>query len=196
MNCQLNTTQRSTVLPKTGTTLVELIVTLTIASSLFLMATAWIHQSLFLSSKLREVERHHHESMRLSRQFRDDVYFADSAELQDDFGIKLINDDREVRYFIRDSRVTRRVQRQPAKQTRKLPTIQESDSDEEPSSAQETYRFRDGSGIAISIDETDPAAAWVMIAVLRSVPQPESGLTRPTDLFVRSQVGRFRKDQP
>lgn len=162
-----------------GTTLVELIVTLTIASSIFLMATAWIHQSMFLSSKMRELGRHHQELMRLSRQFRDDVHFAAAAEMNDEGEVSLYSDDQRIQYSVQGSRVTRHERR----------------SDDDSLVAQETYRMRDGAEVSLAIDPIfNPPQ--ITLLVERSSKQQGTAFTRPLDLSVRSKIGRLRKDEP
>jgi len=156
-----------------GTSLVEVIVTMTIASSLLLMATAWIHQSFSLSSKMRENGRHHDQLMRLSRQFRDDVHQADSVESTSETTLALVSGELRIEYAIDGADVTR---------------IERGLDDNLPPS-RERFRFRDGSRLSW----TRPEDSWVTLLMKRPVTQPDSGLPRPSDLHVRARVGRLRK---
>ena len=49
---------RSLAYVRRGTSLIETIVTISVASTLLLLATAWIHQSFFISSKMRDGRLH------------------------------------------------------------------------------------------------------------------------------------------
>ena len=84
-----------------GSSIVELMVVLSVSSTLMMVSTSWIHQSLRLGSTSRIQQEHHHSLMRLARQFRDDVYLASTVALVDDKDIRVTLDDgRTVQYSI------------------------------------------------------------------------------------------------
>ncbi|TWT95031.1 hypothetical protein [Neorhodopirellula pilleata] len=154
-----------------GTSLVETIIMMTIASSLFLMATVWIHQSFTLSSKMRENSRHHDQLMRLSRQFRDDVHRTTSVESKSDTELILVSDDLRIEYGIDGSDVTRL---EPGVEGDSLPS-------------RERFRFKDGSEWNWSVDDR----SWITLSVKRPMAQPDLGFPRPSDLDVRARLGRL-----
>lgn len=160
---------------KKGTSLVELIVTLSVASTLFLMATAWIHQSFFLASKTRDHQRHHESLMRLSRQLRDDVHDAIDAKLPDPTSLVLNLNPGTVRYQWTDGTIQR---------TKRV------DLDAETAS-HETYRLNANAGVSFQIESED------LVAVAVTRPQ-RTGLhdeSAPLDLSVQARIGRLGTTQ-
>ena len=64
-----------------GSNLIEMIVVITLSSTVMIIAVGWIHQSMKLGSIIRERQRHHQSLMRLSRQLRDDVRSGESMSM-------------------------------------------------------------------------------------------------------------------
>lgn len=168
---------------RSGSSLIEVIVLLSVSSTLLLIAVGWIHQSMRLATVLRDHERHHQSLMRLSRQFRDDANAArtitgDGAEV--DFAM----DDVSVRYEI-ESNVVRRSQMSKTSET--IFGI-------------ETYQLRDRA--VVTLDLTDSPQRVSLFVHRRPLmePRPAVGrandemLSSPRDLMIHAAVGRWNQD--
>lgn len=65
-----------------GYTLIELMVVISVSSTLMVLAIGWIHQSMKLGSVMRDRQHHHQSLLRLSRQLRDDVHQGESLAVE------------------------------------------------------------------------------------------------------------------
>lgn len=173
-----------------GSSLIEIIVVLSVSSSIVVLAIGWIHQSMRFATVIRNHDRHHQSLTRLSRDFRDDAHFAMSATIQDQHVEFRIDDDEAIVYAIDGSIVERRRIRNPDEPDAKDEFI-----------ARESYLMADASTIRFDSSELPK---WISITVQRADPakRNQSALpdeakesTRPVDLHVRAVVGRLLLDQ-
>lgn len=160
---------------RSGTSLIETVVTISVASTLFLLATAWIHQSFFVASKMRDQGRHHDNLMRLSRQFRDDVHAATSAEMIADANVRLSSPSGSIEYQVNDNMVSRA-------------TFHSGDAS---AVARESFGLLDGADVACELNDD-----WITLTVTRTRGQRSTAMkpdepTRPSDLHVRVRIGRW-----
>jgi prepilin-type N-terminal cleavage/methylation domain-containing protein len=100
----MNTTSR-----RSGYTLIELMVVLSVSSTLLMVSVGWIHQSMTLASTMRDRQHHHQNLMRLSRQLRDDVHHGRSVSMASDQQLVItFADDQKLSYTITDNGIWRR----------------------------------------------------------------------------------------
>lgn len=64
--------------------LIELMIVMSLSSTLLFIAVAWIHQSMKLASTMRSRTDHHATLLHLSRQLRDDVQHGQSMRMEDE----------------------------------------------------------------------------------------------------------------
>lgn len=170
---------------RAGSSLIETLVVIAVSSSLLVLAVGWIHQSFRLATTIRNHDRHHQSVMRLSRQFRDDAHFADSASCDDSSTRFVIHNDEIVVYRIQEN-VVRRL-----RQTKTGETTLSQDS------------FALHTHASVVFDDSE-LPGWVSLTVLRGNPARRDSAAsldsdnkgaRPTDLSVRAAVGRLRGDR-
>ncbi len=94
---------------KSGSSLVEMMVVMTVGSTLLVLAMGWIHQSFRLASLMRDRERHHQSLMRLSRQFRDDAHVATMATVNDQ-RVTFVIEETMIQYHV-DGHTVARLER-------------------------------------------------------------------------------------
>jgi Tfp pilus assembly protein FimT len=166
-----------------GSTLIEIIVTMSVASTLMLLATAWIHQSFFLASKTRQRSRHHDSLVRLSRQFREDTHAAQSVKVIDEANVRMSAQSGTIQYQFSSQGVMRT----------------DVSNDDETIRSRDAFRLSEGSGVTCTrVDD------WLTLKVKRPTGQRVSstrraipdGATSPTDLHVRARVGRWAEVLP
>lgn len=93
-----------------GVSLVELMVVMSVSSTLMIVSAGWIHQSLRLGSAIDNRNEHHQSLLRLARQLRDDVQRGVSMEMADDSELLITLDDGSIlRYTIRETEVAFRA---------------------------------------------------------------------------------------
>ena len=166
-----------------GTSLIETVVTMSVASTLFLLATAWIHQSFFIASKMRDQGRHHDNLMRLSRQFRDDVHSASSVDVVNESNLRLLMPTGSIAYEFKDAQVSRST----------------NPNNDDSLTSRETFSLLEGANVNWDLDDR-----WLTMTVARTrghrspnkvsskqIPSKQSlsELTRPSDLHVRAHLG-------
>ncbi|MCM2371536.1 hypothetical protein [Aporhodopirellula aestuarii] len=171
---------------RTGSSLIEIIVLLSVSSTLFVIAIGWIHQSFRLASIMRDHERHHQSLLRLSRQFRDDAHLATQVTSEGDTMI-FQADEFEIQYR-RDGNTVRRSLR---------------NSSDDAASGEESYQLSEHTAVRFDIDETPD---WVALTVHRVDPASRSNAESgeeteteiddsPRDVAIRAAVGRWRGDR-
>lgn len=173
--------------PRAGSSLIEIIVLLSVSSTLLLIAVGWIHQSMRLATVLRDHERHHQSLMRLSRQFRDDAHAARTIT-GDGSEVAFAMDEMTVRYEVESNVVRRRQMNETS----------------EVIFGEETYHLRDRA--VVTLDLTD-SPHWVSLVVhRRPLSEPPPGidsaddewlpfpLKSPRDLMIHAAVGRWHED--
>ena len=67
---------------RTGYSLLELLVVISMTGTLMVLATGWIHQTMKFSTKLKNLQGHHQNLTRLARELRDDVRQSDAISLE------------------------------------------------------------------------------------------------------------------
>lgn len=190
MNRQLNTGLRSGMQRNRysrgsyqihrGTSLIETIVTISVASTLFLLSTAWIHQSFFVASKMRDQGRHHDSLMRLSRQFRDDVHSSASIEMINETDVRMSSAIGSIEYEVKENLISRSVYQ----------------ADDASLVAQETFGLLGGAEASCELKDD-----WFTLTIIRTrghrllTPNSDEP-TRPSDLHVRARVGRWLNQLP
>ena len=88
---------------RSGYSLLELMVVISVLATLMSVAAAWIHQSLTFSSVMRQRDRHHQSLMRLSRQLRDDIHHGQTALVDESNQLVIsMSGDHQVTYTIDD----------------------------------------------------------------------------------------------
>ena len=93
---------------RSGYTLIELMVVLSVSSTLLMVAVGWIHQSMTLASAMRDRQHHHQSLMRLSRQLRDDVHRGVSASMASDEQLVItFADGKKLSYTIKENGIWR-----------------------------------------------------------------------------------------
>ncbi|MCC9657089.1 PulJ/GspJ family protein [Rhodopirellula halodulae] len=90
-----------------GHSLVELLIVMSVLSSLITISIGWIHQSMKLSKQMQSRASHQNNLSRLSRMFREDVRFAADASIQ---GNTLSLNSGNVLYEAKDSLIQRTEQ--------------------------------------------------------------------------------------
>ena len=96
-----------------GSNLIEVMVVITLSSTLMIIAVGWIHQSMKLGSVIRERQRHHQSLMRLSRQLRDDVRSGESMTVTNETELVIRQDEsRTSRYAIEPNGIRFQVRRE------------------------------------------------------------------------------------
>ncbi|MFG0253692.1 MAG: type II secretion system protein J [Rhodopirellula sp. JB053] len=185
-------TSRSTA--RRGSSLIEIMVVLSVSSTLLVLAVGWIHQSIRLASILRSHERHHQSVLRLARQFRDDAHLA-ARVFQNQNEIRFWAEDSEIRYQIDDSTVTR---------------IYQTPSDDEPPH-RESYQLAVRCQASFDLP---PDSDWVTLTVRRrppssaaeprtsnpdasadSTPREPGKVGLAADLVVRAAIGRWSDER-
>ncbi|WP_144058783.1 type II secretion system protein J [Rhodopirellula sp. SWK7] len=186
--------------PRRGSSLVEIMVVLSVSSTLLVLAVGWIHQSFRLATVMRNHERNHQSLLRLSRQFRDDAHLATSVS-PNDAGVDFLFDDLTIRYRVDGNAVIRSLRKTTAEDV----------------VGRESYQLATNSRLRFDVDST---AGWATLAVRRAAPTTERNADEsnapsanapninsqniegfdeqsatPTDLTVRAAVGRWRNEQ-
>jgi prepilin-type N-terminal cleavage/methylation domain-containing protein len=92
-----------------GFTLIEMLLTLTVGSTLMMLAMGLVHQSLLYATLTRSRGDDDRISASLIRQFRDDAHEATAVELEGDASIGLIFEsaERRINYTIHDTGIVR-----------------------------------------------------------------------------------------
>ena len=91
---------------KSGFSILETIILMSVASTVMMVAVGWIHQSLKFGSIMDQRTEHHATLMRLARELRDDVHRGESLAMESDSALLIsMSDNRAVRYAIRNNRV-------------------------------------------------------------------------------------------
>ena len=165
-----------------GVSLVELMIVMSLSSTLLFIAVGWIHQSMSLASALRSRTDHHATLLRLSRQLRDDVHHGESMSMQGDARLIIaMPDDRRVAYTITPTGISRQL------------------TDADQVTAGEQYSLQ--SPVSARWDASE-LPDWISLVVDRAEPVPVSpdplkslttGPNAPpkiADLHVRTGVGR------
>jgi len=170
---------------RSGSTLMETMIVLTVASSVVMLAIGWIHQSFRLAGVIRNHDRHHQSVMRLSREFRDDAHVALSATLEGERLRLEMQDEEAVVYTIETESAT--VRRTRLKLNEEQPLSRES------------FALQEFSEIKFDGSESPD---WVSLTVIRAdirkrlpaktIP-PRKSSDRPIDLHVRAAVGRWNE---
>ena len=174
-----------------GVSLLELMILMSLSSTLLFIAVGWIHQSMTLASALRSRTDHHATLLRLSRQLRDDVHRGESMSMQDDAQLLIaLPNDRRVTYTITPAGISRQL----------------TDADQVTSGEQYSLK----APVSARWDASE-LPDWISLIVDRAeaVPAssapPESPTTTPNtppiiaDLHVRTRVGRdsqWRRARP
>jgi len=93
---------------RNGYTLIELSVTISVGSSLMMLAVGLLHQTMNLTSTARTRAAQHHTLDRLTQDFRQDVHVTTEAALTDPQHLELLRaDGTAVRYQIEPARIRR-----------------------------------------------------------------------------------------
>ena len=93
-----------------GVSLVELLVVMSVSSTVMFVSAAWIHQSLRLGSAIDNRNQHHQSLLRLARQLRDDVQRGVSMAMADDSELVIqLFGENTLRYSIGEDEVSFRV---------------------------------------------------------------------------------------
>ncbi|MBB3204257.1 type II secretory pathway pseudopilin PulG [Rhodopirellula rubra] len=186
--------------PRRGSSLIEIMVVLSVSSTLLVLAVGWIHQSFRLATAMRNHERNHQSLLRLSRQFREDAHLATSVSPVD-AGVDFLFDDLTIRYRVGGNAVIRSLRKTTAEDV----------------VGRESYQLATNSRLRFDVDST---AGWATLVVRRAGPPTkrntdESNVpsdntqninpqiiegfdeqsTTLTDLTVRAAVGRWRNAQ-
>jgi prepilin-type N-terminal cleavage/methylation domain-containing protein len=159
-----------------GFTVLEMIVVMSVASVVMVVAVGWIHQSLKLGSIISKRQEHHQSLLRLARQLRDDVNRGESMVMVGDDQLLITLDDRTLRYTIEDQRLLYQS---------RLPDGKIALQDAFALSRTSTSRW-----------ETSEMPTWITLIVDRGgAPRPteqsERAIKRSTDLHVRAGIGRW-----
>lgn len=177
----MNSTSR-----RSGYTLIELMVVMSVSSTLLMVAVGWIHQSMTLASAMRDRQHHHQSLMRLSRQLRDDVHRGNSVAMVGDEQLVItFADGPKLSYTISENGISRKS------------------IDGDGPALQDNFEFF--RPVAARWDVSG-LPDWISLVVVReprmstSIDGPEIGGatssaesvdSRPTDLQVRAAIGRW-----
>ena len=86
--------------PSRGFTMVEMVISMSVASVLLVVTVAWIHQSLKLTSIVKQRQRNHTNLTRLAREIRDEVRDSESVSMVGDNQLVLNASGRNITYTI------------------------------------------------------------------------------------------------
>jgi prepilin-type N-terminal cleavage/methylation domain-containing protein len=93
---------------RSGFTLTELMVTMSVGSVLMVLAVGLVHQSMQLTATTRRVADEHQAISRLASQFRDDVRRADQVRIESDKVVRISIPERgEITYSAEAATCTR-----------------------------------------------------------------------------------------
>jgi prepilin-type N-terminal cleavage/methylation domain-containing protein len=93
---------------RSGVSLIELLVVMSVGSTIFLIAVGWIHQSMSIASRMKQRELHHGRLMELSRSLRADAIDASEISLEGN-RLEIVSDGKtRVTYTIQSNVLDRR----------------------------------------------------------------------------------------
>lgn len=87
-----------------GFSMMEIIITMTIASAIMAVNVVWLHHSMSFSRQMKNRQQHHQQLTRLSRQFRDDVRGSEKVSVKDNELI-LETDNKTITYTISENAI-------------------------------------------------------------------------------------------
>ncbi len=164
---------------RTAYTLIELVVVLSVSSTLLVVATQWVHQSMKFGAIIRSRDTHHQSLLRLANLLRDDVNSgqAISIEQPDDLMI-VTTSSKRVRYTITPIGVRRAMM------------------DGERTIAQDTFSVASTSAIRWIVDEMPRSIGLVIergnrLSPSRVASAPDESRSRIVELCVRATVNRW-----
>ncbi|MEZ6088592.1 MAG: hypothetical protein R3C05_11305 [Pirellulaceae bacterium] len=106
-------TIRRTRADRSGVSMLEIIVVVSVTATLMTLCVSWIHQSMKFASKMRDRQHAHQSLLRLSRELRDDVNLGKTLSMKDGQSLQIANSDSEtIVYTIEGSVVLKTVFRE------------------------------------------------------------------------------------
>ena len=169
---------------RSGFTLLELLIVISISSAILVLATVVIHQTMKFSSRLKQHRESHLAMNRLANVLRDEVHRARSMEMQD--GVLALTGSGEATadFEIQENVVvlTRRAKKKVI--------------------SQEVFNLRRNVKIVWQTDEMPERIGLAVFRELRGVAKEyavadeRSMATRPVDLVVSAGVDRWKKGVP
>ena len=152
-------------------TLVELLTTMTVGSSIMLLAIGLVHQSMSMSKLAKNRWEHDQSLARLTQQFRNDVHSASEVILASEKSLSLKLADSSI--------VTYKCEAESVSWEKASPDAEV---------ARDTFRFNEGCVPAFST-QTEPER--IVLQVERKLESTE--FARPVDLRVVAVVGRWQQ---
>ena len=162
-----------------GFTLIELIVVISVTSTLATVNVGWIYQTFKFASQMRQRQSHYTNMNRLAVKFRDEVRSSDTIKLEDEDNLVLrFGDGSFVRYMISNSQESVEL------------NVEKWQDD----SVVARERFTLMQGTQLRLETTEMPDAISLIVARNSGIEDKDQSTEIVDLQVRVRPGRWSTD--